>query len=108
MVGRVGDGDEQLVATTPEGQGPVLPNKLLANQFLGLRISIDGAQIQECDAELLRRHLGQVPTLQQLVLHKVSNQWNLVALCLGVGLKCAAFIQQIGENQLFGKAGKRG
>ncbi|MCY1360628.1 hypothetical protein D9M69_472620 [compost metagenome] len=97
MIGGVGDGDEQLVATAPQRQSSVLPNQLLTDQFPGLCVFVDGAQIQECDAELLCRHLGQVPAFQQFVLHQVGNQRNLVALCLGMRLQGAALIEEVGQ-----------
>ncbi|MCY1307100.1 hypothetical protein D9M70_570020 [compost metagenome] len=82
----------------------MLPNQLLTDQFPGLHISIDSAQIQEGDAELLRCHLGQVPAFQQLVLDQIGDQRNLVALGLGMGLQGASLIKEIGQHQLFGQA----
>ncbi|MDT4855081.1 hypothetical protein FQZ97_894210 [compost metagenome] len=82
----------------------MLPNQLLTDQLLGLCVFVDGAQIQECDAELLRCHLRQVPAFQQLVLHQVGDQRNLVALRLGMGLQGAPLIEEIGQHQLFGQA----
>ncbi|MNF96441.1 hypothetical protein D3C84_792320 [compost metagenome] len=82
----------------------MLADQLLADQVLRLGVLVDARQIEKGDSKLLRRHLRQIPALQQLVLHQVSNQRNLVALRLGMGLQGAPLIEEVGQHQLFGQA----
>ncbi|MNP28558.1 hypothetical protein D3C76_1215280 [compost metagenome] len=82
----------------------MLADQLLADQVLGLGFLVDAGEVEKGHAKLLRRHLRQVPALQQLVLHQIGNQRDLVALRLGMGLQGATLIEEVGQHQLFGQA----
>ncbi|MNZ62881.1 hypothetical protein D3C78_810150 [compost metagenome] len=82
----------------------MLADQLFADQLTWLALFVDTAEIEKSHAELFRRHLRQITALQQLVLHEVSDQGDLVALRLGVGLQGAPLIEEVGQHQLFGQA----
>ncbi|MNF69015.1 hypothetical protein D3C84_508870 [compost metagenome] len=104
MVGRVGNPDEQLVATTPEGQGVMLADQLLADQALGLQVLVQGMQVQQSHAEVLRGDFGDLVAFHQFVLHQVADQGHTVALGLLIRLSRAFVSEQLGQDQLFGQA----
>ncbi|MCY1432883.1 hypothetical protein D9M71_488920 [compost metagenome] len=106
LVGGVGDADEQKVAAAQQRQHAVLADQFLADQLLGLHLLIQRLQLKQRQAELLGSHLGQRPRLDQLVLHQVADQRDLVAQRFGLRLLGGLGIQQFGEHQLAGQAGE--
>ena len=107
MVGWVGNGHEQQIATLHQRQRAMLAYQLLADGVFWLLFLVDDAQIQQGHAELLGGQLGNGACLDQLVLYQMTDQRNLVALGICQRLLGHLGVQQLRHHQLPRQAAER-
>ena len=86
QVRRIGDRDEQLLAALHQRQHAVLAQDLFADDADGVEVGLDGVQVQQRGAELLRGRDGDLARVGHVVLDQVGHDPHPAFLRRGNGI----------------------
>ena len=103
-VRRIGDGNEQALATLDEGQDAMLGEQLVRDESDGVDVWLDSLEVQERNAELLGGGNGDLAGVSEAGGNEMRNQIGVVFLGCCDRRDHRSFIKQPVLNQAQGKA----
>jgi hypothetical protein len=103
-VGGVGDGDEQTLAALDERQHAVPAQGLFADQPDDLEVGLDGIEVEQRCAELLRGGDGDLAGVGEVVLDEVADDGDAALAGAGQGLEHGGVGHEAVGDQPLGQA----